>query len=77
MRNMRKVTSRRRVGSTTTELCAFESEANSGAVGNVTGSKEWQESGKKDAREGINEMKVRFSRDLFLFLHLVIWDING
>jgi hypothetical protein len=33
-------------------------EANIGAVGNVTGSKEWQESGKKDAQEGINEMKV-------------------
>lgn len=29
-------------------------------VGNVTGSKEWQESGKKDAQEGIDEMKVRF-----------------
>jgi hypothetical protein len=27
-------------------------------VGTVTGSKEWQESGKKDAQEGINEMKV-------------------
>jgi hypothetical protein len=26
----------------------------------VTGSKEWQESGKKDAQEGINEMKVCF-----------------
>lgn len=34
-------------------------------VGNVTGSKEWQESGKKDAQEGINEMKVR--RMLFFF----------
>jgi hypothetical protein len=33
-------------------------EANIGAVGNVTGSKEWQDSGKKDAQEGINEMKV-------------------
>ncbi|KAH8787668.1 hypothetical protein BGZ57DRAFT_755196 [Hyaloscypha finlandica] len=27
-------------------------------IGNVTGSKEWQESGKKDAQEGINEMKA-------------------
>jgi hypothetical protein len=26
----------------------------------VTGSKQWQESGKKDAQEGINEMKVCF-----------------
>jgi len=29
------------------------------AVGNVTGSKEWQESGKKDTQAGIEEMKVR------------------
>ncbi|PMD35761.1 hypothetical protein L207DRAFT_636967 [Hyaloscypha variabilis F] len=27
-------------------------------IGNVTGSKEWQESGKQDAQEGINEMKA-------------------
>jgi len=27
-------------------------------IGNVTGSKEWQESGKKDAQAGIEEMKV-------------------
>jgi len=27
-------------------------------LGNVTGSKEWQESGKKDASAGIEEMKV-------------------
>lgn len=27
-------------------------------IGNITGSKEWQDSGKKDAQEGINEMKV-------------------
>jgi len=33
-------------------------EANISAVGNITGSKEWQDSGKKDAQEGINEMKV-------------------
>ncbi|TVY84668.1 hypothetical protein LSUE1_G000930 [Lachnellula suecica] len=26
-------------------------------IGNVTGSKEWQESGKKDAQAGIDEMK--------------------
>jgi len=27
-------------------------------IGNVTGSKEWQESGKKDSAEGISEMKA-------------------
>lgn len=27
-------------------------------IGNVTGSKEWQESGQKDAKRGIDEMKV-------------------
>jgi hypothetical protein len=27
-------------------------------IGNVTGSKDWQESGKKDAQAGIEEMKV-------------------
>ncbi|CZT11171.1 uncharacterized protein RCO7_09906 [Rhynchosporium graminicola] len=27
-------------------------------IGNVTGSKEWQESGKKDAEAGIGEMKA-------------------
>jgi uncharacterized protein YjbJ (UPF0337 family) len=27
-------------------------------IGNVTGSKEWQESGKKDTQAGIGEMKV-------------------
>ncbi|PMD16519.1 hypothetical protein NA56DRAFT_580187 [Hyaloscypha hepaticicola] len=27
-------------------------------IGNITGSKEWQDSGKKDAQEGINEMKA-------------------
>lgn len=27
-------------------------------IGNVTGSKEWQESGKKDSQAGIDEMKV-------------------
>ncbi|PMD62449.1 uncharacterized protein K444DRAFT_557505 [Hyaloscypha bicolor E] len=27
-------------------------------IGNVTGSKEWQENGKKDTQEGINEMKA-------------------
>jgi uncharacterized protein YjbJ (UPF0337 family) len=27
-------------------------------IGNVTGSKEWQESGKKDEKEGIETMKV-------------------
>ncbi|KUJ06848.1 uncharacterized protein LY89DRAFT_768765 [Mollisia scopiformis] len=27
-------------------------------IGNVTGSKEWQESGKKDTAEGISEMKA-------------------
>jgi len=27
-------------------------------IGNVTGSKEWQESGKKDTQAGIDEMKV-------------------
>ena len=43
-------------------------EANIGAVGNVTGSKEWQDSGKKDAQEGINEMKV--SQSSFLFIDL-------
>ena len=30
-------------------------------VGNVTGSKEWQESGKLDAQAGIDEMKVSLS----------------
>ncbi|KAE8444713.1 hypothetical protein EG329_014273 [Mollisiaceae sp. DMI_Dod_QoI] len=30
-------------------------------IGNVTGSKEWQESGKNDTTEGISEMKVWFS----------------
>jgi len=30
-------------------------------IGNLTGSKEWQESGKKDAKEGIEGMKVRTS----------------
>ena len=35
-------------------------------IGNVTGSKEWQESGKKDAQEGIKEMKVGF-----LFISIV------
>ena len=29
-------------------------------IGNVTGSKEWQDSGKKDAQAGIDEMKVRY-----------------
>lgn len=38
----------------------METEADIGTVGNVTGSKEWQDSGKKDAHEGINEMKVSF-----------------
>jgi hypothetical protein len=39
--------------------CLYENqETDAGTVGNVTGSKEWQESGKKDAQEGINEMKV-------------------
>lgn len=28
-------------------------------IGNVTGSKEWIDSGKKDAQEGIDTMKVR------------------
>lgn len=28
------------------------------SIGNVTGSKEWQESGKKTAREGVEEMKA-------------------
>jgi hypothetical protein len=41
-------------------------ETDIGAVGNVTGSKEWQESGKKDAQEGINEMKVCFWTSRFL-----------
>jgi uncharacterized protein YjbJ (UPF0337 family) len=27
-------------------------------IGNVTGSKDWQESGQKDAQSGIDEMKV-------------------
>ena len=27
-------------------------------IGNVTGSKEWQDSGKNDAKAGIEEMKV-------------------
>lgn len=27
-------------------------------IGNVTGSKEWQESGKNDAKAGVEEMKV-------------------
>jgi uncharacterized protein YjbJ (UPF0337 family) len=29
-------------------------------IGNVTGSKEWEESGKSDAQAGIDEMKVKF-----------------
>ena len=29
-------------------------------IGNATGSTEWQESGKKDAQAGIDEMKVRW-----------------
>jgi uncharacterized protein YjbJ (UPF0337 family) len=29
-------------------------------IGNVTGSKEWQESGKKDTQAGIGEMKVHY-----------------
>lgn len=32
-------------------------------IGNVTGNKEWTESGKKDAQEGIDTMKVRISRE--------------
>jgi hypothetical protein len=28
-------------------------------IGNVTGSKEWQEGGKSDTQAGIDEMKVR------------------
>jgi uncharacterized protein YjbJ (UPF0337 family) len=30
-------------------------------IGNVTGSKEWQESGKNDSQAGIDEMKVNAS----------------
>jgi uncharacterized protein YjbJ (UPF0337 family) len=29
-------------------------------IGNVTGSKEWQDSGKNDSKAGIDEMKVHF-----------------
>jgi hypothetical protein len=36
-----------------------DQEADNVAAGNVAGSKEWQGSGKKDAQEGINGMKVR------------------
>lgn len=40
-------------------------------IGNVTGSQEWQESGKEDSKSGIDEMRVRFSfalSSLSLFL---------
>jgi len=36
-------------------------------IGNVTGSKEWQESGKKDTEAGIGEMKVFSPFSVFLF----------
>ena len=42
-------------------VCMFSSTDET-QVGNITGSKEWQASGKKDAEAGIGEMKVRFSR---------------
>jgi len=29
-------------------------------IGNVTGNQEWQDSGKNDAKAGIDEMKVGF-----------------
>lgn len=37
-------------------------------IGNVTGNKEWQESGKQDAKAGIDEMKVRSSLPSFPLL---------
>lgn len=37
-------------------------------VGNVTGSKEWIDSGKKDAQEGIETMKVCFLQPESFFL---------
>jgi hypothetical protein len=36
-------------------------------IGNVAGSKEWQESGQKDAKAGIDEMKVCCSHDVHIF----------
>lgn len=32
-------------------------------IGSVTGSKEWQESGKEDSRAGVDGMRVRPSQD--------------
>jgi uncharacterized protein YjbJ (UPF0337 family) len=37
-------------------------------IGNVTGSKEWQESGKKDTQAGIGEMKVFISFPFYRLL---------
>jgi hypothetical protein len=47
----------------------------------VTGSKDWQESGKKDAQEGINEMKVGpessvFCQDLAHILMVANFELN-